>query len=405
MNHRILTVLPSVPLPADSGGRLRTLRLLEALDADFDVTVLALAGRTDDVEGLRARLRGDVRTARVSPGELLRAAPGVFRGWPLRYRCYAGPAMRGLLERALREDRYDAVHFDHLHTAPLLPVVRTLQPHALAVVDEHNVESLILRRLAERGGRLAPVVRREAARLERLEGATLAAADAVLACSRDDAVRLRSMGARNVQVVPNGADLPAGPAAARREDVIFVGSFDWRPNADAALELTRDVWPRVAPSLQEARLVLVGRRPPPEVRRLAGDRVLVTGTVRSVAPWLARSFASAIPLRAGSGTRIKILEAAAAGVPVVATGLAVEGLPFRDGREVLLAESADEFAGALLKLRGEPELAARIASAAAAAARRLAWTEVGRGLVSLYQTMLGEERAASQGRAAHWPAG
>jgi glycosyltransferase involved in cell wall biosynthesis len=129
------------------------------------------------------------------------------------------------------------------------------------------------------------------------------------------------------------------------------------------------------------------------VRELAAADVEVTGRVDDVAPWLQRSFATAMPLRAGSGTRLKVLEAAVARVPIVATRLASEGLPFRDGAHLLQAETPDEFVDALLRLRREPGLSARLTDAAWQVAQEHDWRRIGARLVELYRAWSNGDRA------------
>jgi glycosyltransferase involved in cell wall biosynthesis len=184
--------------------------------------------------------------------------------------------------------------------------------------------------------------------------------DLLIACSARDAQSFAAMGARRVCVVPNGVPPLSRSLVAQRRDLVFVGSLDWRPNADAVVELAREIWPRCRELLPGARLVLVGRNPPQSVLSLAARDVIVAGSVPSVQPFLDSAFATAIPLRAGSGTRIKILEAWAAGVPVVASRIAAEGLPYRDGVDLLLAEEPDEFARALVRLWRDRPLAGRL---------------------------------------------
>jgi glycosyltransferase involved in cell wall biosynthesis len=168
------------------------------------------------------------------------------------------------------------------------------------------------------------------------------------------------MGSRCVRVVPNAIPPLKPSAVAERRDVIFVGSLDWRPNADAALQLAKEIWPRCRALLPGARLVLVGRNPPAQIAALAARDVVITGAVPTVQPYLDGAFATAIPLRAGSGTRIKILEAWAAGVPVVASRIAAEGLPYEDERDLLLAEEPGQFARALVQLWRNPPLAEQL---------------------------------------------
>jgi glycosyltransferase involved in cell wall biosynthesis len=210
--------------------------------------------------------------------------------------------------------------------------------------------------------------------------------DAVLSCSQLDAEVLRRAGAREVHLIPNGVELRQLPASLEpRDTVSFVGSYDWRPNVDAAVVLAREIWPRVRQACPGLRLALIGRKPPPLVRELAADDIDVTGRVDDVAPWLLRSLATAMPLRAGSGTRLKVLEAAAARVPIIATRLASEGLPFDDGVHLLHAETPEEFVAALLRLRREPALAARLTEAAWQVAQEHDWRRIGARLVELYR--------------------
>lgn len=395
---KILHVVPRIPFPADSGGTLRALQLLRALDAAYEVTVLAPELPGGDARGLRAELRGRVMTARETGGTAgwaLSEASSVLGGRPVGYARYAGRNLRAAFRHLLAEEVVDLVHFDHVHAAQLLPDARALAPRARTVMDAHNVEAQVAERLAEVSRwPLSLLLRRQAAAIARLEKRTVQGVDAVLTCSELDAAALRRAGAREVHLVPNGVELRQLPATLEpRDTVAFVGSFDWRPNVDAAMVLAREIWPRMREACSGLRLALIGRKPPPLVRELAADDIEVTGRVDDVVPWLLRSFATAMPLRAGSGTRLKVLEAAAARVPIVATRLASEGLPFEDGKQLLHAETAEEFVGALLRLRREPGLGPRLTDAAWELAQAYDWRQIGARLVELYRSWSSGERA------------
>ena len=395
---KILHVVPRIPFPADSGGTLRALQLLRALDEAFEVTVLAPDLPGGDARGLRAELRGRVITAREgggSAGWALAEMAGMLRGRPLGYTRYAGRSLRAAFRHLLAEQDVDLVHFDHLHAAQLLPDARALTPRARAVMDAHNVEAQVAERLAQVSRwPLSGVLRRQARAIARLEARAVRGVDAVLCCSELDAKALRRAGAREVHLVPNGVELRPVPATREpRDTVAFVGSFDWRPNVDAAVVLAREIWPRLRQAYPGLHLALIGRKPPPLVRELAADDVEVTGRVDDVSPWLLRSFATAMPLRAGSGTRLKVLEAAAARVPIVATRLASEGLPFVDGTHLLHAETPEAFVEALVRLRREPDLAGRLAEAAWRVAQDHDWRRIGARLVELYRGWSSAERA------------
>jgi glycosyltransferase involved in cell wall biosynthesis len=197
-------------------------------------------------------------------------------------------------------------------------------------------------------------------------------ADALFCVSDGDADYFRTQGARSVRVVPNGVDCGAYahlPAGRRAEPpmILFLGAMSWTPNATAAVFLAREVFPDVRRRFAYARLCIVGRDPPSDVRAL-GDLpgVQVTGGVPSVLPYLEEASVLAVPLESGGGTRLKILEAFAAGLPVVSTPIGCEGLDVKNAEQLLIAPGGD-FAAALYTLLGDDQLGARLA----ANARRL----------------------------------
>ena len=390
MRPRVLCLLPAVPLPANSGGALRTLTILHALDRDFDLSVLALGRARESGTALARTIGGDVRVVRRKslPAMLVAEACGIAARLPAGYRRYAWPA--GALREQLEAQAFEVIHFDHLHTALSWPLVRKLQPRAALVLDAHNVEATIVERLADsapawqRGG-----LRWQARRIRQLEGAVAREMDLVIACSDRDAQAFEALGSRRVRVVPNGVPPLSRGEVKQRRDVVFVGSLDWRPNVEAAVQLAREIWPRCRALLPGARLVLVGRKPPPAVLSLAAQDVIVAGSVPSVQTFLDGAFATAIPLRAGSGTRIKILEAWAAGVPVVASRIAAEGLPGRDGVDLLFAEEPEDFARALVRIWRDRSLVERLVAEARRTVAPFAPERVAEAVSRHYREQLG----------------
>ncbi len=362
LRPRVLALLPGVPLPANTGGALRALTMVRALDQAFDLTVLAWARPGEDRQAFDRMLEGRLhvadRMARVD--SVFAEGMGFVLGCPAGYCRYGW--FPSVLKRLLETERFDFIHFDHPHTALTWPQIKRLQPRARLVLDAHNVEAEIMERLAESAPRWQrKALRWQAGRIRDLERELSEKVDLIFTCSTRDAGAFRRMGARRVRVVPNSIPELSPPLVAQRRDVVFVGSLDWRPNADAAVALAREIWPRCRALLPGARLVIVGRNPPSHVQALASHDVIIEGSVPSVRPYLDRAFATAIPLRAGSGTRIKILEAWAAGVPVVASRIAAEGLPCTDGIDLILAEEPGEFARALVRLWRDRQLAEDLA--------------------------------------------
>ena len=241
-------------------------------------------------------------------------------------------AVRG----AADESPIDLLQVEYQQMVPLVLDV----PAKKSILDLHNVESALVDSYARaRRGVPAALLRAEAAALRRMERRTIGAFDHVVVVSERERARLTA-GARSVLVCPNGREpsaiLPDAPDAT----VAFVATMGWAPNVDAAVWLGREIWPEVLTRVPEARLLLVGKDPAPAVRALADEHIEVTGTVADVSPFLARSRVVVAPLRAGGGTRLKIMEALDVGRPVVATSLGCEGMEDLVGRGVVVADTA-----------------------------------------------------------------
>jgi glycosyltransferase involved in cell wall biosynthesis len=184
-----------------------------------------------------------------------------------------------------------------------------------------------------------------------------------------------------VAVIPNGVDLDyfgnPGTHDVDRSAVVFTGRMNYRPNADAAIYFVRDILPTVLHARADAIFYVVGSDPPPEVRALAGPNVVITGAVDDVRPHLHRAAVVVAPVRAGSGTRLKILEALAAGKAVVSTPLGCEGLDVQDGKDLLVAGSPEKFAAEVVRLLDDPGSSAVLgATGAARVAQAYGWGTV-----------------------------
>jgi glycosyltransferase involved in cell wall biosynthesis len=172
-------------------------------------------------------------------------------------------------------------------------------------------------------------------------------------------------------------------------DVLFFGSFVHFPNVDAARRLKDAIFPLVQARHPRSLLYIVGENPPSELIASPDGQVVVTGRVPDLEPYMARAAVVAVPIRLGSGMRVKVLEALAAGKPVVASRLAVEGLGVVDGEQLLTAETDDEFAERISLLLGDDELRAQLgAHARAWAERNLGWSETLDRFEDLYRRLL-----------------
>jgi len=417
----VLVVATKAPWPPIDGGRLLLLRTLEGLAATgVRATLVApVDPRRHAVEAVTAALAPWCEPQLV-PARPAGAASTLLcsagQRQPLTISRHTLPAVRRRVEGLLAARRFDLVHAEQLQALP-----QALAParsrHRPVVLRAQNVESALW---AAAPGRPLAL---EARRLAAWEGRAVAAVDATAALTARDVAALRrlaaaagSPAARVVEVpAPFAAELPPGPPGLSGDPAVAVlGSRGWRPNEDAVAWFAGDVWPVVRGALPDARLHVFGVAP----GAAAGGRA---GTARSPASaagaagaadpaagapgitWhgspadSAAAFASgsihAVPLRIGSGVRMKVLEAWARGVPVVATPEGAAGLDAADGVELLVARDAGAFAAAFRRLREEPGLAAALAVAGRAAlGRRHDPAAVARRLLELYAEVVAGAR-------------
>ena len=392
---RILFVTSRLPWPPREGHQLRSCNLLRAAASRHRVDLLSLL-REEDGQPQEPPFRLDsVSLVPLPPMSRPAEAAGVaaralLRARPLLVARYVTPA----LERAFRPlaAEADLVHFDMLPLAGLAPLV----PEGIPVVlNEHNVESELLRRQAQVGGPLWKrlLMRQQQPLLQRFEAAACSRADRVLACSAPDALRLRELSpGAGVDVVPNGVDLQQydGPDVASEDDasLVFVGGMGWLPNRDGISHFLSDAFPRIR-ARRNARLVLIGRSDGLRVPPALSGAVDCAGFVDDVRPPVRRAAVYVVPLRAGSGTRLKVLEAMAMGKAIVSTRIGAEGIALRDGEHALLADTPGEFADAVCRLLDDRTLRLRLGSnARRLAEREYGWDGIGAKLLSIYGDLL-----------------
>ena len=304
---------------------------------------------------------------------------GVWSPLPVSINRYRSNQMTSVIQNLLRAERFDAVVCDFL-----MPAVN-FQSLADVVLFQHNVESIIWERHATTA--LNPVARwyfgLQASRMRAWEGRVCRQVRHTIAVSPEDAARMTSMfGVTNVSDVPTGVDLEyfAPPATTTRvADLVFVGSMDWLPNIDGMRFFIAEVLPLIRKSRPDCSLAIVGRLPTPEISGYAAadSKIIVTGTVPDVRPYLWGSSVSIVPLRIGGGTRLKIYEAIAAKVPVVSTTIGAEGLDIQAPEHFRLGDMAQAFAEQCVRLLSDGADRTRLAAAAwDTVASRFSWESV-----------------------------
>ena len=402
---RILVLANTTPWPPRGGPQLRIRHLLERIARHHEVVLGCHMWSDADREGVAELNQRGLRTVggmiRFPPTQrwLFNAAMHGLRGLPPETVKMQAPELHQLV----RDGAYDVLQVEETILAPYFrSMPRDRRRHR--VLTLHNVHFLQDLRLA----RIEPSLRWQAWRrfnamwMRFYEPGVAAAVDRVITMSDEDRALLQSR-APGVcaEVIPNGVDTRALvplPPAEGPPALVFVGSMMYRPCVDAAVWLVREILPLVRRTHPEVAVWIVGRGPVPEVTALAGNGVFVTGEVEDVEPYYRRATLAVAPLRAGAGTRLKILEAMALGRVVVSTTVGAEGLRVDDDTHLAIADDAQSLANTMVALLDDPERRDRLARAARALVEaEYDWDRIGASHLALYE---GLERAAACATAA-----
>ncbi|MDJ0753674.1 MAG: glycosyltransferase family 4 protein [Ardenticatenaceae bacterium] len=371
---RILFLSQLVPYPPDAGAKVRSYNVLQYLQrAGHDVTLVAFARPSDQAAAINhlQRLCTAVYTVPMIRSRLKDAwyfGRSVLTGEPFLIARDRVPAMHALLSGLLAARPFDAVHVDQLWMAPYALAIRQIvqkQGGSIQLVlDQHNAVYMIPNRMAETS---RPPVRAllqwEARKMKRFELATCARFDHTVWVTDEDRLAL---GPRDGEMIgdltiPICIDAEQKSVIQRQPNahrVTFLGGLHWPPNAAGIAWFVHEVWPRIQTHLPQATLTIIGKNPPrlltssdPPITQLD-----ITGYVADVTSYLAETAAFIVPLHAGGGMRVKIIDAWAWGLPVVSTTIGAEGIDYQDGTNLLIGDDPPSFARAVCRLLEQPDL-------------------------------------------------
>lgn len=398
----VLVVTPGMSYPPSDGFSIRVYGLLRELAHRHQITMVrfdsedgaaCVAGLA--AEGIEVRLVPRSRRGLASWRWL-----SILTTRSYRSRFFYESSMQTEIDSLLANRAFDIVQVESTELWAYDFGGVTRPP---IVVDTHNVHRELLARIAVTQPTLARRVywRFEAMKFAREERAFWRFADAcVMTSARETAIARATPGVRLAATVPNGVDLetfrpiedaPIATTDAARAEIVFTGLLSYRPNEDGVRWLIQEVMPRIQARHPGASLTVVGKEVPPALAGLASPNVTFTGWVNDVRPYLARANAVVVPLRAGSGTRLKIIEALAMGTGVVSTSVGCEGLDVASGRELLIADTPDAFADAVVKLIDDPDLARRLGKTGRELMeRRHGWPASAAALEAVYVRILAQ---------------
>jgi glycosyltransferase involved in cell wall biosynthesis len=378
----LLLLSPFVPDPTAPGGAPRAIfDRVDLLSDRHEITVVAmrepeertaiplLDPRVVTLVTVRRRSSSVPLSGRVKWRKRARLAFGLATdARPLLVQEFGNAEMCAAIESVRSSRRFDLVLVEHILMAQYIPCLRTDRQEKVALSDHDVAASQGAVRSIGAGWRLSGWIQRlERAKWHRYVTRAYRSADTILVPTDEDAQLVTGeVQAARVRVVPFGiASTDAGRPAGQRapSTLVFIGNFDHAPNRDAALWLATEIMPRVWRRKEEAILWLVGHRPTPAIRALDGGRISVLGDVDSVVQYLHRATLYVAPIREGAGMRMKLLEAMDSEIAVITTSLGAHGLGATQGEDIVIAETADGFADAIVDLLEAPVERERIGAA------------------------------------------
>lgn len=373
---RLLVLSVTSPVPANNGVKMRTWSILRALVAEGHELVLVAFADPCDANGLSAELSKICQRVILVPHrfkslssskDYVGRAAQLFSQTPYGVAAARSSQMASQIAALLNEKGVDAILCEQTDLVNNLPV----QLRAPLLVDFHNVDYLIMERYIRFESNPAKrlYAHLESRKLRAWERRACQLASSAWACSEYDRALLQKLRPDlPMFVVPNVVDIDEYKADNAEDPlkILFQGGMDWYPNRDAVEFFVTQVISRIRSQVPGVRFVVAGRNPPEEFRqrlsRVPG--IEFTGTVPDMRAEIAGAAVCVVPLRMGSGTRLKILEAAAMAKPIVSTRLGAEGLEFLDGQEIVLEDEPEAFAGAVVNLLGSATDRHRLGQAA-----------------------------------------
>jgi sugar transferase (PEP-CTERM/EpsH1 system associated) len=390
----VLFITEFLPWPLNTGGRIRTYHILRQVALRHEVTLATqkLPGDIEAEERIRPlisrlctvplRSQSFIRKTLAATFSLTSPKPYVSMYSHYRH------ALSRLIRTLIKRESFDVIHIDHLDAAVYL---QDCLPKIAVYLDEHNYETNLLEATSNKTSKLLLrwYLSSQLWKLARFESRILRTVRAVGVVSANDAKMIAAVAPETaLEVIPNGVDLaffdiPRQPVPYR---VVTVGSLDWLPNIEGIMWFLDNVWPAVHAAKPEATLHIVGRNPSRVLLQRSCQHVTVAGSVPDVRDYVTGAAAFVVPLFAGGGTRLKVLEAMAMRVPIVSTSTGIEGIDCIYGKHVLVAEDAKDFASKLLELLDNPDLGAQLATAGRSLVEQhYGWDAIGERLDDFYR--------------------
>lgn len=395
---KILFITTRLPYPTNEGHQIRTYNLLKRICPSHQVHYLSLQRNDDDPSAVQ-HLQSMCQSVQVFPipneHSKIRFAADLLQGFftktPFVVRKYFSLELAQAIEEKLASEQFDLVHFDMLPLAQYASLLGNI-PY---VLNNHNVESLLLKRRAANADALTEKIffSNQGKSLHHFEAEVCAKAKETFVCSQIDADILQDLSpAANISVVENGVDthfFSPGKPEPTENSLVFVGGMGWFPNKDGMIFFMEEVMPKILAEIPDTKLTLVGKSTGVQIPEQVKNNITVTGFVDDFRPIVASAAVYILPIRVGSGTRLKLLEAMSMGKAIVSTSVGAEGVNLSAGENIIYADDASTFAQGIITLLTDRKQNAYFGhSARDVATSKYDWDIIANKLLVSYNTII-----------------
>lgn len=386
---KILFVTPTLPLPPFSGGQVRSLNLLKQLKKHHQVTLVSFI-RDDKELGYSDELKTIVTGMKTFKRRPVKNITNLryLANYPFAAALYFDPVVASFINKEITNG-YDLIHFESFYTFPYLKSEIKIPK----VAGNQNVEYYVYERFADtKKEPLKSLLKFDISRMKNFEEQKWRTADLCLAVSKPDSEIMEKVVGKKVSIIPNGIDPEFFGKVERNEDknlFLFVGPTTYIQNNDAAKYLVESIWPKIKELVPNGKLWFVGNKQQKWLLGLNNPDIKVQTDLVDIREAYRKASMLIAPLRAGSGTKFKVLEAFASRIPVVTSSVGIEGIDAIDNESVLIANTPDEYAQKARALLDDRALNARITSGAQTLViEKYSWDKIGQALNSVYSNLV-----------------
>ncbi len=386
----ILFVSAILPYPLFSGGQVRVYNLLKRLSKEHTILLYSFIRNEEEriylkelnfCKDIQVVMRGHAWQPRY-------VSKSLFNSYPLLMNSYNISAMRELIAKGLEDYHVDRIHIEPGYVWPCLP-----STNIPIIVNEHNIEHTVYQEYVDRYQ--YPIVKQlmqaDVQKLKKWEKIIWNKSSYVITVSNEDATEVRKIKKNNVEVIPNGIDqdffiFRPKERITEKFTCLFVGNFRWIQNIDAVKFLLSDIWPIVASKYPGARLHIVGKDFPKKFSSLLSTSVTLIHQVDDIRDQFAKADIVVAPIRVGGGTKYKILEAMAAGIPVITNAKGVQGLPLVHQENCYIGETGDDYVGIIDSMIRSSQITKKVVlNARDLVEKHYSWTSIAKELSTIWK--------------------